>query len=499
MKIALIVPKSGVIGAKSFYDYVFHSRFLLSNKYVSCLLAIPTLAALTPDEHEVRVFDENVEDIDYDWPADLVGISVMTMFAPRAYEICAEYRARSVRTILGGIHPSMLPEEALSYADSVVVGEAEEIWPVVLQDARAGRLKRTYHADRLADLECSPAPDRTALARGRYFTDSVQTTKGCPFCCEFCSVHAFDGQRIRHKRIAQVVQEIRDIQASPCRYKRKKAIFFADDNLIADLPFASELVDALEPLQINWMCQASVNVAQDEDLLRRMRRSGCGAIFVGFESISPENLGQMHKAVNRKHDYTQVIDAIQSHGMLVQGSFILGYDSDTSESFDELIDFVARHHLFAPVFNILTPFPGTKLFARLKAAGRILHEDWSRYDTRHAVFAPARMSPDELVDGYRRVVQQVYSFESIIERLRHYWRIDFWKEHNRLDPVKLKYRFLFAARLCTLLASHNAKSTSFIAAMLPRVFDPRVRISSILALMAYNDFAYSLGAAERNL
>jgi radical SAM superfamily enzyme YgiQ (UPF0313 family) len=261
--------------------------------------------------------------------------------------------------------------------------------------------------------------------------------------------------------------------------------------------FARELVDALEPLQINWMCQASVNVAQDEDLLRRMRRSGCGAVFVGFESISTENLDQMHKAVNRRHDYAQVIDAIQSHGMLVQASFILGYDSDSPETFDQLIDFVGRHHLFAPVFNILTPFPGTKLFQRLEDQGRILHRDWSRYDTRHVVFVPALMSPNELSDGYRKVARQVYSFQSILERLRHYWRIDFWKEHNRVDPVKLKYRLLFAMRLCTFLASHNTERVKFIAGLLPRVFDPRVRVSSILALMAYNDFAYSLESIER--
>ena len=497
MKIALIVPKTCPEGQNSFYDYAFYSKFLLSRKYISCLLAIPTLAALTPSEHEVRVFDENIEAIDYDWPADLAALSVMTMFAPRAYEICARYRARNVRTVLGGIHPSMVPEEALQYCDSVVIGEAEQTWPSLLQDVRRGRLERRYRADGPADLTCSPTPDRTLLARPRYFSENVQTTKGCPFSCEFCSVHAFDGQRIRHKTVEQVVREINDVQSSPSRYKRKKAVFFADDNLVADMRFARELIKALEPLQINWMCQASVNVGQDDELLRQMRRSGCGAIFIGFESISSEALGQMHKTVNKRHDYARVIGAIQSHGMPVQPSFILGYDSDTTETFDQLIDFVQHHHLFAPVFNILTPFPGTKLFQRLDSQNRILHRDWSQYDTRHVVFQPSRMSPDELLAGYRRVVQDVYSFESIFERLRHYWRIDFWHEHNRLDAVRLKYRLLFALRLCTLLATPNAQRAGFIARILPRVFDRRVRVSSILAQMAYNDFAYSLQRSRR--
>lgn len=492
MRIALIVPKSAAGGDRSFYDYAFYSRFLLSKKYISCLLGIPTLAALTPKEHDLRVFDENLDDIDYDWPADLVGISVMTMFAPRAYEICAAYRAKGVRTVLGGIHPSMLPEEALQHCDSVVIGEAEKLWSVILEDTRTDRLKRVYQADGPVDLADSPMPDRTPLVRDRYFTENVQTTKGCPFSCEFCSVHAFDGQRIRHKAVEQVLQEISQTQAPPSRYKQKKAVFFADDNFIADIGYARSLVEALKPLQINWMCQASVNIAQQEDLLREMRQSGCGAIFMGFESISSETLGQMHKAINTKHDYPQVLDAIQSHGMLVQASFILGYDSDTTETFDQLTDFVRQHRLFAPVFNLLTPFPGTKLFQRLEAQGRILHRNWDQYDTRHVVFTPAQMSPEELLDGYRRVVRDVYSFESIWERLRHYWQINFWKEHNRLDAVKLKYRLLFALRLCTLLASHNMERSRFITRMLPRVFDPRVRVSSILALMAYNDFAYSL-------
>lgn len=416
----------------------------------------------------------------------------MTMFAPRAYAICAEYRAKGVKTVLGGIHPSMLPDEALTHCDAVVIGEAEGTWHSLLRDAQTGKLGRLYQAPQAADLTASPAPVRTHLARRRYFTDTIQTTKGCPFECEFCSVHAFDGQRIRHKTVEQVVQEVRDIQDSGPEYKKKKAIFFADDNIIASKPFARELFAALIPLNINWMGQASMNISRDEDLLKGMRRSGCGAIFIGFESVSTSNLNQMHKAVNTKHDYAQVVETIQSHGILVQPSFILGYDSDTPATFEELIEFIRRYHLFAPVINILTPFPGTELMRRLEAEGRILHKDWTKYDTRHVVFKPAKMTPEQLLDGYRRVVQEVYSFDSILERLRHYWQIDFWKQPNRMDPVKFKYRLLFAARLCTLLASGNVQRSRFIARILPRVFDSRVRVSSILAQMACNDFAYSL-------
>ena len=225
MKVALIIPTGGPDGHKSFYDAAFYSTFLLSKKYISCRLAIPTLAALTPPEHEIRVFDENVQEIDYTWSADLVGISVMTMFAPRAYEICRRYRAQGVKTVLGGIHPSMLPKEALEHCDSVVVGEAENVWSTVLNDAQAGRLKRVYQALNPTDLTCSPVPVRTHLAPHRYLSDIVQTTKGCPFRCEFCCVHAFDGQRIRHKAVEQVVREIQALQGLGTKYKKKSPSF----------------------------------------------------------------------------------------------------------------------------------------------------------------------------------------------------------------------------------------------------------------------------------
>jgi len=492
MNIALIIPNNSPEGQQSFYDSGFYSTFLFSKKYISCRLAIPTLAALTPREHRVRIFDENVGKIDYTWEADLAGISVLTMFAPRAYEICERYREKGVRTILGGIHPSMLPEEALGHCDSVVIGEAEEVWPVLLRDAASGHLKRVYRAAGPVDLTCSPVPVRAGLDRSRYLSDVVQTTKGCPFDCEFCCVHVFDGRRARSKSVEQVVQEIRDIQSHAGTYKRKKSIFFADDNIIANRDFAERLFAALNPLDIDWMCQASMNISQEEHLLKRMRESGCGAIFIGFESLRADSLDQMHKTINRRYDHGEVIQRIQSHGMLVQASFIFGYDSDSPAVFDELVDFVRRTRLFAPVINILTPFPGTRLFERLERQGRILHRDWSQYDTKHVVFAPARMSPEELLEGYRRVIKEMYSFDSILERLRHYWHVDFWKEHNAVDPVRLRYRLLFAIRLCTLFASGNMERSRFIAKILPRVFDKRVRVSSILSLMAYNEFARSL-------
>ena len=496
MKIAFIIPKNGSADDSSFYDYKFYSKFLLSKKYISYLLAIPTLAALTPSKHDIRIFDENIEKIDYTWKADVAAISVRTMFAKRAYKISDQYRRLGVKTILGGIHPSMCPDEALQYCDSIVIGEAEDNWGTLLKDVEDGNLKRIYKIDTFADLKIHSVADRSSLSAHMYLSDILQTAKGCPFHCEFCSVHAFDGQTIRTKTVEQVLKEIEYINSTSSSYKKKKAIFFADDNIIANKQFAMELFTTLTPYKINWMCQASINISEEDDILRAMRKSGCGAIFIGFESLSKDNLGGMHKNINSRYNYLEAVKKIQSHGILVHGSFILGYDFDWKASFDEVIEFIQKANLLMPLINILTPFPGTKLFSRFEAEGRILHKDWSKYDSKHVVFTPRNMSIDELQEGYKRVVTSIYSFDSIYKRLKKYWGMDFWKYSNEHDPIKFKYQLLFAIRLCSLLVSTNIPRSKFILKILPRVFNARTRISTLLALMAYNDFAYSLKGSK---
>jgi radical SAM superfamily enzyme YgiQ (UPF0313 family) len=220
-----------------------------------------------------------------------------------------------------------------------------------------------------------------------------------------------------------------------------------------------------------------------------MSLSGCGAIFIGFESLSQENLDIMKKGVNQRYEYLEAINRIQSHGILVHSSFILGYDCDSQSTFDELIEFIEEANLLMPLINILTPLPGTMLFKRLENEGRIIDRDWSKYDTQHVVFRPARMSPEDLLEGYRKVLRSAYSFDSILRKLHHYWDSDFWKRPNKADPVKFVYRFLFAVRLATLLVSTNIDRSRFILKILPVVFDKRVRVSTILSLMNNNDFA----------
>ncbi len=223
-----------------------------------------------------------------------------------------------------------------------------------------------------------------------------------------------------------------------------------------------------------------------------MKKSGCGSIFIGLETISQNNLVEMDKGINLKYDYFKAINKIQSHEILVQGSFILGSDNDDKKSFEELALFIEEAKLLTPMVNVLTPFPGTKLFDRLEKSGRILHKNWNKYDVKSAVFIPKKMTPEELEREYRKLMKRIYSFSSIYNKLKSYWERDFWKHSNQVDPILLKYRILFALRLCTLLISINRPRSIFILKILPHVFRKRVRISAILALMAYNHFAYSI-------
>ena len=490
MKIAFIIPRSISKKDQSFYDFKFISSFLLSNRYFAYLVAIPTLVSLTPSKHEVRVFDENIEDIDYNWGADLAGISVRTMFANRAYEISEEFRKRGVTTVMGGIHPSICTEEALQRCDSVVIGEAEEVWKDLLHDVQENKLQKTYKGQGALDITTSPTPDWSSLSMDKYISGIMQTTKGCPFQCEFCSVHAYDGQKIRNKSIPQVLKELKGLSGS-LGGMMKKALFIADDNIIANRKFSKELFNALKNQEIKWSCQASINISKEDELLRLMNESGCGAMLIGLESVSKSNLSCMDKGVNLRHDYTDAIKKIQSFGMLVHGSFILGYDFDTRESFEDLINFINKTHLLMPLINILTPFPGTKLHKRLEKEGRILSKDWSKYDTKHVVFSPAKLTPEELFEGYKKVIRDVYSLDSIYKRLSYHWDMGFWDSLNAVDTIRFKYRMLFALRLCSLLFSFNFPRSKFILKILPKVFSNRIRISIILSLMAYNDYAYS--------
>ncbi len=373
-------------------------------------LGLTMVAALTPPEVEVSLTDENVTPIDFQKETDLVGITALTVTAQRAYEIADTFRARGVKVVLGGIHPSMLPEEAKQHADAVVIGEAEGIWPNVIKDFRANKLQRIYQQHERPSLIGLPIPRRDLFAKGAYFVNNtIATTRGCPYSCSFCTVTSFFGHTYRCRPIEEILKEIET-------FDQRKFIAFVDDNIVGNPKFAKELFRALIPYKIKWVSQASVTVAKDDELLKLAAASGCISLFIGFESILPANLEAVHKKINVVDEYENVIRKIHSYGIAIHGFFIFGLDEDNEDVFRRTVRFAQKMRLETAQFDFLTPYPGTAVYESLDKAGRIVTKDWRRYGY-DLVFEPKLMSPERLQKGHDWAWCEFYSLPSIWQRL----------------------------------------------------------------------------------
>jgi radical SAM superfamily enzyme YgiQ (UPF0313 family) len=396
----LIIPR--------WHETSIWSRFSFRFPY----LGVTTLAAVTPPDVDVAITDENVDAVDFREDADLVGITAMTPLAPRGYEIAGRFRERGVPVVMGGVHATCMPEEAARHVDSVVLGEAEGVWPTVVEDARAGTLKSRYQADAFHSLEGIPAARRDLLnPKGYLFLNTVQTTRGCPFDCDFCSVTSFYGNTYRCRPVADVEAELKTLSGGA------NFVFFVDDNIVGRPAYARELFRTLRHYPFKWLSQASTTFAENGDLLSLAGESRCYGMFVGFETLAQEGLQALNKRHNRAEKYAEVIRRLHDHGMGVLGSFIFGYDWDTKDSFDMVLEFAERSRLDGALFTILTPYPGTRVFDRMKAEGRLLSTDWRLYDMAHAVFRPRNMSVEELQEGYLRVNRSFFSVGSMLRRL----------------------------------------------------------------------------------
>jgi radical SAM superfamily enzyme YgiQ (UPF0313 family)/anti-anti-sigma regulatory factor len=373
-------------------------------------LSLPTIAALTPEDVEVRITDENVMSIDYDEDPDLVGLTAMTMHAPKAYSIADRFRVKGIPVVMGGIHASMMPQEAKEHADAVVIGEAEEIWPKLVDDFRNGKMKPIYRSPSSPSLQGLPRARTDLLKKEAYDkVTCVQTTRGCPFNCDYCSVSQFFGHRLRCRPVAEVVEEVRSLEET--------FVVFVDDNIVGDPSYAKDLFKELIPLKIRWGSQASITIAKDPELLRLASESGCYSLFVGIESLSTDNLRSMNKRINKVEDYEEAIKRIRDSGIMVIGSFIFGMDHDDPGVFERTVRFCEKNRIEVPVFFVLTPVPGTRLFQRLKADDRILTEDWSKYDGATVVMKPRLLSVETLQNGFNWACRETYSWSSIAKRV----------------------------------------------------------------------------------
>jgi len=418
-------------------------------------IALQVLAALTPEGHDVRIVLEEFEDLDFSLEPDLVGLSLMTANAHRGYTIADHFRKKGAKVVIGGMHASVLPEEAQQHAHAVVVGEGEPVWPDVVADAEAGRLKPLYKSDGPADLTRVPHPRRD-LVKGKRFMDlnPVMTTRGCPYNCEFCSVSNIYGRKIRSFPLDWVVDDI--------KLSGRKYHLILDDNVVGRPDYALDLFEALKPLKILWVGQSSMSFANREDLMRAAYDSGCRGLFFGMETVSEESMRRMKKSFRDLKDVADAIQRIQAAGVRFHASLVFGFDTDGPAIFDDTLDFLMKCRVHSATFNILTPYPGTAVYENLKREGRLLTEEWQHYDHSTVVFQPVRMTPRELAEGQHRVRRAFYRLGSILRRSPHHLR-------HPLFFIAVNLAMRFSARRAGIpLAPGGKKRGAFV----PPVVEP---------------------------
>ncbi|NQU18362.1 MAG: B12-binding domain-containing radical SAM protein [Candidatus Saganbacteria bacterium] len=401
MKLVLITPNPKMYNSKG--------SFKKSLRYAP--LTMTTLAALIPEELdiEVKIIDEGIEEIDFNLDADLIGITAISGTTCRAYEIADHFRSRGIPVVLGGVHPTLLPEEAMQHADSIVIGFAEQTFPQLLRDFKTGKMQKVYSPGKIVNLSNMPHPKRALLKKGSYITiNTVQATRGCPNECDFC-VTPIVCQGYHKRPIAEVIEEIKELKS--------KHVLFLDPSPMEDSQYAKELFKSLIPLKIHWAGLSTVNIGKDNELFDLIVKSGCRGLLIGFESVSQNSLDQIKKGFNNRKEYEKLIKRLHQNKIAINGTFIFGLDTDTQEVFRDTHEFICQNNIDLPRFTVYTPFVNTPAYKRLKAEGRILSEDWSLYDGQHVVIQPKNMSPQELQEGLYWAWEKTYSLKSILKRL----------------------------------------------------------------------------------
>lgn len=398
-------------------------------------LPIATLAGLTPPDVELRFYDDRMERIPFDEPTDAVAIPVETYTARRAYQIASEYRTRGIPVVLGGFHPTLVPDEATRYGDAIVTGEAEGVWAEVIDDLRHRTLKRRY-TGAPTNLE-NVLVDRTLFHKKHYLPIGlIETGRGCRFPCEFCAIQVFFGRTYRRRNVSSVITELESLR------RRKRIFFFVDDNFAGDIQAGKELLPDLAKMHLRWITQMSINAAHDEAFVSQLAHSGCRGVLIGFESLNEANLRLMNKRFNTmRTGYTGALANLRRHGIAVYGTFVFGYEHDTVHSFDEAVSFAQEQDMYIAAFNHLTPFPGTPLYARLAQEGRLRFDAWwmdERYRYNDIPFLPKQLTPSELTNGCVSARQNFYGWNSI---LRRSWRnrSDFFMFRNYF-PINALHR-----------------------------------------------------------
>ena len=374
-------------------------------------LSLLTLAGLVPrDKYRMLVRDEHVEDVIVEEDVDLVVMTVYVSSAKRAYQLSDHYRARGAKVFMGGIHPTTLPSEAAQHADAVCLGPGESVFLRMLEDFETDSLKEYYHGHTDTDLSEVPLARRDLMHGHKYLVpNTIVTSRGCPHCCDFCYKESFWGRDHHgYRPMSEIRKELDTL--------RHKFVFFLDDNLLGNRREARQLFALLREYEFVWQASASLDVAYTPGFLQEAYDCGCRSLFVGFESVIKSNMERANKPQNRKHDYADAIRRFHDAGIMINGSFVYGFDDDDADVFPRTVEFAVENKIETATFHILTPFPGTRTFAGLDEEGRILHRDWEKYDTRHAVFRPMHMTPSHLEEGYWWSYEEFYTYRSILKR-----------------------------------------------------------------------------------
>jgi radical SAM superfamily enzyme YgiQ (UPF0313 family) len=429
-----------------FYPKDPHASF--GKHVLTPTLALTSFAATTPQHWEVRYWDENLLDGRPPFAPlpEVVGITVHLTFADRAFELARWYRSRGSRVVLGGLHVLSCPEECTPYADALAVGDGVQLWPRILADVESGCLQSKYTATYESDFARDPAPRRSILPRASFLTTtSLIATRGCHNRCGFCYL-ATDGLRMPYR-----MRDPRQVAAEFVADGQPYAVFI-DNNLGSNRAYLRELCQALQPLNRIWSAAVSIDVTDDPNLIRAMALAGCTGVFVGFESLTDENLADAKKKTPKAGDYARRVRMLHENGIQVNGSFVLGFDHDRKDVFTRTAAWIEENRLECATFHILTPYPATPLFRQMELEGRLLHRDWSLYDTAHAVFRPRNMSPEELEHGYAWMYERLFSHASIWRRRPADWRAVapylamsyLYKRSNRFWRLLIKHHLVHA-------------------------------------------------------
>ena len=427
--IHLINPKTDSLTTRPLY---------LNRALYSPLAGLLAVAATIPrDQYEVVLTDENIETIDFDLKADFVGISAMTSYVNRGYEIADQFRAKGVPVVMGGVHPSFMPQEALKHCNAVVIGEVELVIDQLLDDLKQGSMRGTYKSNTLHPMVGMPMPRYDLLKKNRYVNRTfVQTSRGCHQGCTFCAEPLMNGLKFRYRPVDEVIHEIENCGA--------RTISINDADFFGTPERPKEVMRALKGRGIQWQAGVTSKLAQEDSMLELAAESGCTMLSIGFESISRATLKSVHKHVNRPETFAALVEKLHSYGIMVFGLFMFGFDGDDPSVFDETVNFNINAKYDACAYSTLTPYPGTLTWYEMKKANRIVSFDWSMYDQGHVVYRPAQLSPDELRIGLGGAYGSFYSTSSIASRFplrgkrqRAQWLIYnlFMRKADKIDSI----------------------------------------------------------------